>query len=95
MSNHDIIGPYFLSCLMSYFPAKYDLSKLNRKKNFFKDEGIVAKGFLIELYPKTKSYYRYTSELTDKIELTCKADKLKENFDAMVLEMELKAKPIP
>jgi hypothetical protein len=37
MSNHDISGPFFLSCLIKLLPGVYDLTKLNDKKIFFKD----------------------------------------------------------
>lgn len=47
MTNHDILGPFFLSCLMSLIPAKYDISKLNDKKSFFKDDGIIGQGFVV------------------------------------------------
>ena len=77
MSHHDIAGPFFLNSLMKLMPGKYDLTKLNDKKVFFKDEGILTKGFVAELYPKIKSYYRFTTELTDKIVFTCRQDKLK------------------
>lgn len=61
MSNHDIIGPFLLSSVMGLLPAKYDLSKIDRKKVFFKDDGIITKGFVIELLPKIKSFYRFTT----------------------------------
>ena len=47
MSNHDIIGPFFLNCLMKIIPGNYDVSKLNNKKVFFKDDSIIGKGFVI------------------------------------------------
>lgn len=37
MSNHDILPGFFLNCLMKLIPAKYDLTKLNDKKMFFKE----------------------------------------------------------
>jgi hypothetical protein len=37
MSNNDILGPFFLNCLIKLLPGKYDLSKLNDKKAFFKE----------------------------------------------------------
>ncbi len=37
MSHHDIAGPFFLSCLIKLIPARYDLTKLNDQKVFFKD----------------------------------------------------------
>ncbi len=77
MSNHDILGRYFLNCLMKIIPGSYDLSKLDDKKVFFKDDGIIGKGFIVELVPKIKSFYRYTTQLTDKIEYTCKEEKLR------------------
>ena len=61
MSNHDIIGPFLLNCVMRLLPAKYDLSKLDRKRVFFKDDNILAKGFVVELLPKIKSFYRFTT----------------------------------
>jgi hypothetical protein len=61
MSNHDILGPFFLNCLMKILPGSYDISKINQKKTFFKDDDILAKGFIIELLPKVKSFYRYTT----------------------------------
>jgi hypothetical protein len=61
MSNHDIIGPFLLDCVMGLLPAKYDLSKLDRKRVFFKDDNILAKGFVVELLPKIKSFYRFTT----------------------------------
>lgn len=47
------------------------------------------------MLPKTKTFYRYTTELTDKIDFTVREEKLKENFDAIVDELELKKKQIP
>lgn len=46
MSHHEIAGPFFLNSLMKLIPAKYDLTKLNDNKVFFKDEGILARGFV-------------------------------------------------
>jgi hypothetical protein len=46
---------------MGLLPAKYDLSKLDRKRVFFKDDNILAKGFVVELLPKIKSFYRFTT----------------------------------
>jgi hypothetical protein len=89
MSHHDIAGPFFLNCLMKLIPARYDLTKLNDKKVFFKDEGILGKGFVGELHPKIKSYHRFTTELTDKIAFTCKQEKIRENYVAIVQELRL------
>ena len=61
MSHHDIAGPFFLNSLIKLIPAKYDLTKLNDKKVFFRDEGILAKGFVAELHPKIKSFHRFTT----------------------------------
>jgi hypothetical protein len=47
MSNHDIMGPFFLNCLIKLIPGTYDLTKLNDKKTFFKDEGIIHQGFVV------------------------------------------------
>lgn len=54
MSNHDIsgmflfifIGTFYLNCLIKLIPGKYDLTKLNDKKIFFKDDSIINKGFV-------------------------------------------------
>lgn len=72
MSNHDIAGPFFLNSLIKILPGVYDLTKLNDKKIFFREDGIINKGFVSELLPKIKTFYRYTTELTDKIFYTCK-----------------------
>jgi hypothetical protein len=61
MSNHDIVGGFFLNCLMSLVPARYDLTKINDKKTFFKDEGIILKGFVVKMDFKIKSFYRFTT----------------------------------
>lgn len=77
MSHHDIAGPFFLNSLIKLIPARYDLTKLNDKKVYFKDEGLLTKGFVAELKPKVKSYYRFTTELTDKIAYTCKQERIR------------------
>lgn len=46
MSNHDIVGSFFLNSMMKLIPGKYDLTKLNDQKVFFKDDSILAKGFI-------------------------------------------------
>jgi len=46
---------------MQIIPGRYDLSKINKMKAIFKDDGIITKGFVIELLPKIKSFYRYNT----------------------------------
>lgn len=86
MSNHDISGPFFLNSLMKIIPGSYDLGRINQKKTFFKDDGIVGKGFVVEMLPKVKSYYRFTTTMTEKVMAICKGEKLEDNFILMVEE---------
>lgn len=72
MSHHDLSGAFLLHTLTKLIPGVYDLTKLNDKKVFFRDDGIINKGFVAEIIPKVKSFYRYTTELTDKIMWACK-----------------------
>jgi hypothetical protein len=72
MSNNDILGAFFLSCLMKIIPATYDLGRLKMNKIFFKEDDIIGKGFVVELLPKVKSFYRYTTQRTEQVMLICK-----------------------
>jgi hypothetical protein len=47
MSNHDIVGPFFLNCIMKLIPGTYNLDKVNYKKIMFKDDDILSKGFVV------------------------------------------------
>lgn len=69
---------------MNLIPAKYDIQKIDFKKKIFKDEEIILKGFVLDLVPKIKSYYRYTTELTEKIDVVCKSEKIRDNYEAIV-----------
>ena len=59
-----MLGTFFLNCLMKIIPGMYDLGRVNLNKVIFKEDNIIGKGFLAELVPKVKSYYRYTTEQT-------------------------------
>lgn len=56
-----MLGTFFLNCLMKIIPGRYDLERVNLNKVIFKEDNIIGKGFLAELVPKVKSYYRYTT----------------------------------
>jgi hypothetical protein len=95
MSNNDILGAYFLNCLMKIIPARYDLGRLDMSKVLFKEDGIIGKGFVVELLPKVKSYYRYTTQRTDQVMAICKGERLYDNYMDLVEELDLKSKGIP
>lgn len=61
MTHQDLAGAFLLHTLTKLIPGRYDLTKLNDKKSFFRDDGILNKGFVAELVPKVKSYYRFTT----------------------------------
>lgn len=46
MTHHDLSGAFLLHTLMKIIPGVYDLTKLNDKKLYFRDEGVVNKGFV-------------------------------------------------
>jgi hypothetical protein len=81
---------------MKLIPAEYDLTKLNKNKKIFQEEGIINKGFVIKMLPKIKSYYRYTTELIEKIKYSCREEKKNlETYDEIVNELSLASKNIP
>lgn len=95
MSNSDVLGPFFLNCLMKVIPGKYDLDRVNMKKVMFKEDDILGRGFIVELLPKVKSYYRYTTERTERVMMICKGEKLYDNYLELVEEFELNTRKIP
>lgn len=62
INNTELIGGFFLNSLMKLLRANFDLTKLNKNKKIFKEDGIISNGFIQKLRPKTKSYYRFTTE---------------------------------
>lgn len=44
-----------------------DLSKLNKSKKIFKEEGILQQGIVVAIEPKSKSYYRFSTEIQEKV----------------------------
>lgn len=75
LSNSELVGGYFLNSLIKLLRITCDFSKLNKEKKIFKDEGVLAAGFVIGVQPKSKSYYRLTSDFIEKIKYSCKEEK--------------------
>lgn len=71
LNAHELIGGFLLSCLITLIRAHYDLSKIDKEKVIFKDQGIIRKGFVQSLSPKIKSYYRFSSKIVETVEI-CK-----------------------
>ena len=71
LNAHELIGGFLLSCLLTLIRAEYDLSKIDKEKTIFKDQGIIKKGFVKRLGPKIKSYYRFSSKIVETVEI-CK-----------------------
>jgi hypothetical protein len=63
----ELIGGFLLSCLMTIIYAEYDLNMLNKEKHILKDQNIIKKGFVKQLKPKVKSYYRFSSKVVEAI----------------------------
>lgn len=71
LNAHELVGGFLLSCLITLISAEYDLTKINKEKAIFKDQGIIMKGFVKRLSPKIKSYYRFSSKIVETVEI-CK-----------------------
>lgn len=67
MNNSEIVGGFFLNSLIKLLNLSCDLSKLNKSKKIFKEEGIIQQGFVVAIEPKAKSYYRFSTEIQEKI----------------------------
>ena len=61
ITNSELIPGFFLNSLIKLLRVRVDMSKFNRGKKVFKEEGIVGAGFVMGVDPKVKSYYRYSS----------------------------------
>lgn len=75
--------------------AEYDLTRLDKNKAIFKDQGIIKNGFVKNMEPKVKSYYRFDSKIVETVEI-CKYSEQNEGiFKRLVGYMDLNSKPIP
>lgn len=61
LTNSELVPGYFLNSLIKLLRVRVDMSKFNRGKKIFKEEGIINPGFVIGIDPKVKSYYRYST----------------------------------
>lgn len=48
-NNNEILGGFFLNSLIKLLRVNCDMSKLNRSKKIFKEEGIIGPGFVISI----------------------------------------------
>lgn len=85
LSNNELIGGFFLNSLIKLLRLTCDPAKLNKAKKIFKEEGIVGPGFIVSAEPKSKSYYRFTSDFIDKIKYACKEEKKDEDIYAEIV----------
>lgn len=67
VNTHEILGPFFLSCIMTLIPAEYDIKRLNKDKIIFEDANIIGEGFVKRILPKIKSYHRFQINSNDRV----------------------------
>jgi hypothetical protein len=67
LNNSEVVGGFFLNSLIKLLHLTCDLSKLNKSKKIFKEEGILQSGFVVAIDPKSKSYYRFSTEIQEKV----------------------------
>ncbi len=96
MSNNDILGPFFLNCLMLLLKVEFDLEKINMTKTMFKDENVVMNGFVVEVGVKVKSYYRWmTGKMEKVVNVIRKEKKEYDEFDEIVGVFGFETKQVP
>lgn len=96
INTHEIIGPYFLSCLMTLIPARYDITKLNKNKKIFEETNIIGENFVTKILPKTKSYHRYQDHPRDRIvQISKHSGKNYKIFEDISQQFNLDQKKVP
>ncbi len=61
-NNTELVSGIFFNSLLRLLRVNCDMGKLNRTKKIFKEEGIIASGFVVSVEPKAKIYNRFTTE---------------------------------
>ena len=62
ITNTELIPGFFLNSLIKLLRIQPDITKLNKAKKPFREEGVIGQGFVVSLQPKVKSYYRFSTE---------------------------------
>lgn len=80
LSNSELIPGFFLNSLIKLLRVKVDMSKFNKSKKMFKEEGIITEGFVGSNEPKVKSYYKLYLSFSRKNYDASRSDKKDQIF---------------
>lgn len=61
LNNTEIVSGFFLNSLIQLLKIEVDMSKFNKSKKIFKEEGIILQNFVVRTIPKVKTYFRFTT----------------------------------